>query len=87
MIRKFYTIFIVLLSGLRKLSLLGLENMPKITDTAFKLVFRHLPLTHFELGSKSAVSTVSEFITVVTNKILPNPNLILFNILLFHLHL
>lgn len=49
----------IFISGLRKLSLIGLDGMPKLTDTLFRLVLSHMRLSHLILSSGDPITTLT----------------------------
>lgn len=56
--QSLYSIIFSLFPDLKRLELRNLEKMPKITDTIFSLVFRHMKLTHFIIQSDEPITKV-----------------------------
>lgn len=56
----FINVILMFFTELKVLNILGLELMPKITDTAFSMVFRHVSLKKLILGSNKPLRTVSK---------------------------
>lgn len=54
-------------SELKRVRLNNLEMMPKVTDTLFILVFRHMKLRKLNLTSNSPINSVSSTIIFITN--------------------